>query len=413
MDRSRNTGANGWDLGWSGPHSIHAMTIQELHQNEALRRTEFPVTQHKTFLAHAAVCPLPRRVADAIRQYAEAATLDDQETAFSHAQIKETRGLLAKLIGADMSEVALVGPTSLALSFIAGGLKFRRQANVLVYYDDYPSNVYPWLALAEKGVEVRLINIKQLGRIRDIDVIGQVDENTALVALASCHFISGWRIDYEAIGRALRAQNILFCVDAIQTLGAFPMNAAHVDFLAADAHKWLLGPCAAGILYVRKEVQDLLEPIALGWHNVRCPNFVAQDKIVHPPDARRYEAGSLNLPGYVGLKAAAELLLEVGIENIAVELLRQANRIIPQLQQRGWEVSGASSPEQHRSGIVSFRRDGVDLAAVHAKLAAENIVASLRTDRAGRRYLRFTPHFYNTDTELDQALVALDRHTGK
>jgi len=389
------------------------MTIQELHQNEEWRRHEFPVTRQKNFLAHAAVCPLPRRVAEAIRQHAEAATLDDQETAFNHTQIKETREVLARLIGAEMSEVALVGPTSLALSYVAGGLSFRRAANVLVYYDDYPSNVYPWMALAEKGVEVRLINIKELGRIREVDVIGQVDENTALVALASCHFISGWRIDYEGIGRALREQGILFCVDAIQTLGAFPMNVAHVDFLAADAHKWLLGPCAAGLLYVRKAVQDLLEPVVLGWHNVRCPNFVAQDRIVHPPDARRYEAGSLNLPGYAGLKAAAELLLEVGVENIAAELLRKTNRLVPELKARGWDVLGAGMSEKHRSGIISFRRDDVDLAAVHAKLAAGNIVVSFRTDRAGRNFLRFSPHFYNTDAELDQALVALDRHTGK
>lgn len=388
------------------------MTIQELHQNEALRRNEFPVTQHKNFLAHAAVCPLPRRVAEAIRQHAEAATRDDQETAFTHVQIKETRELLARLIGADMSEVALVGPTSLALSFVAGGLTFRRQANILVYYDDYPSNVYPWMALAAKGVEVRLINIKQLGAIREIDVLGQVDENTALVALASCHFISGWRIDYEAIGKALREQGILFCLDAIQTLGAFPVNTEYVDFLAADAHKWLLGPCAAGILYVRKETQELLDPLVFGWHNVRCPNFVAQDSIVHPPDARRYEAGSLNLPGYAGLRAAVELLLDVGLENISAELLRKTERIIPQLKQRGWKVLAGEMSAKHRSGIVSFRRDDVDLAAVHSRLAEENIVVSVRTDRAGLHYLRLTPHFYNTDDELDQALEAIHRHAG-
>jgi selenocysteine lyase/cysteine desulfurase len=346
-------------------------------------------------------------VADAIGKQAVAATLDEQETAFTHAQIRETRELLARLIGADLGEVALVGPTSLALSFVAGGLSFRKQANVLVYYDDYPSNVYPWMALAEKGVEVRLINIKQLGRIRDIDVLGQVDENTALVALASCHFISGWRIDHDGIGRALRERGILFCLDAIQTLGAFPMNVEHVDFLAADAHKWMLGPCAAGVLYVRKEVQDLLDPIVLGWHNVRCPDFVAQDSIIHPPDARRYEAGSLNLPGYVGLRAAVELLLELGIENIAAELVRKTNWVVPRLRELGWEVLGDGAPESHRGGIVSFRRDDVDLSRVHAGLTRENIVTSLRTDREGRHFLRLSPHCYNTDAELNAAIEVL------
>lgn len=383
------------------------MTIQELHQNEEQRNAEFPVTRNKCFLAHAAVCPLPRRVAEAIRVHAEAATLDDQEAAFSQNEIRETRQLAATLIGAEMSEVALVGPTSLGLSFVASGLRFRRAANVIVYHDDYPSNVYPWMALAEKGVEVRLLNVKQLGRIRATEVLGQVDENTALVALASCHFISGWRIDCEAIGKALREQGILFCLDAIQTVGAFPVRAEHVDFLAADAHKWLLGPCAAGILYVRKETQDLLEPTALGWHNVRCPNFVAQESIVHPPDARRYEAGSLNLPGYVGLRAAMELLLEIGVENIAAELLRKRDRMVPLLQSRGWDVLEAEAPAANRSGIVTIHRPGADLAALHDRLARAGVVLSLRTDRNGRQCIRFSPHFYNTDAEIDRAIELL------
>src|SRR6185503_3073226 len=153
-----------------------------------------------------------------------------------------------------------VGPTSLALSFIAEGLAFRKSDNVLVYQDDYPSNVYPWMTLVDRGVEVRFLNARQLGEIRLKDIKGQVDENTRLVALASCHFLAGYRIDLDAIGAYLRERGILFCVDAIQTLGAFPTSAANVDFMAADAHKWLLGPCAAGLMYVRREIQDELRP---------------------------------------------------------------------------------------------------------------------------------------------------------
>lgn len=385
------------------------MTIAELQENETLRRQEFPVVQHKNFLAHAAVCPLPRRVADAMAHQAQQATLDDQETAFSHEQLRETRRLTAELIGASPEEVALVGPTSLGLSFIAAGLKFRRSANVVIYYDDYPSNVYPWMALADKGVEVRLLNIKQLGRIRELDILGQVDENTALVAIASCHFISGWRVDYEAIGRVLRAQGILFCVDAIQTLGAFPMNVEYIDFMAADAHKWMLGPCAAGLLYVRREVQEFLEPQVFGWHNVRCPNFVAQEQLVHPPDARRYEAGSFNISGYCGFRAALELLMEVGVDKIGRELLRKRNHLCPLLQEQGWTVLGAGAPIENQSGFITFHREGIDLAALHAELARENIVVSLRTDRSGKHYLRATPHFYNTDAELEQLAEALKK----
>src|SRR5690606_18184765 len=120
--------------------------------------------------------------------------------------------------------------------------RFKRSSNVLIYFDDYPSNVYPWLALADRGVQVRLLNARALGMIRFKDVVGQVDENTRLVALSSCHFISGFRLELEEIGAFLRKRNILFCVDGIQTIGAFPSMAAHVDFMAADAHKWMLGP---------------------------------------------------------------------------------------------------------------------------------------------------------------------------
>src|SRR5215213_544755 len=292
------------------------MTIAELHSNEELRRHEFPVAETKVFLGHGGVCPLPRRVAEAIGHYALNCTQGDQEALLPLFRIQQTRELAAKILNAKAEEIAFVGPTTLALGYVANGLTFRKRDNILIYHDDYPSNVYPWMALAERGVEVRLMNVRELGKIRAIDVQGQVDENTRLVALASCHFISGWRINIPAIGKFLREKNILFCLDAIQTVGAFPTTVEYVDFLAADAHKWLLGPCAAGIFYVRKEVQEALKPTVLGWNNVRCPNFVAQEQIVFQSGAHRYEAGSDNLLGLVGLHAAMEMLLEVGIDNI-------------------------------------------------------------------------------------------------
>src|SRR3954463_13376068 len=236
------------------------MTLSEVLENEELRQHEFPVTRETIFLAHAAVCPLPRRVTDAIQRYTKECNTGDQEDALAEREIMETRKLFAQMLGAQTEEIALVGPTSLGLSFVASGLPLRRGDNILVYFDDYPSNVYPWMALAEKGIQVRFMNIRELGRIRSIDVIGQVDENTRLVALASCHFLAGYRIHLEEIGRELRARKIPFCVDAIQTLGAFPTTVESIDFLAADAHKWLLGPCAAGVMFVRKTMQDRLRP---------------------------------------------------------------------------------------------------------------------------------------------------------
>lgn len=383
------------------------MTLPEILQDETLRRHEFPVCRDRVFLAHAAVCPLPRRVAAAVADYATLATLDDQERPVMASLVRDTRELAARLVGAQSDEIALVGPTSLALSYVAAGLPIRRGDNIVAYFDDYPSNVYPWLALADRGAEVRFINARELGRIRPVDILGLVDENTRLVAVASCHFISGWRIDLAAIGRALRERGILLCIDGIQTLGAFPTLAQHADFIAADAHKWLLGPCGAGFLYVRRSAQEIIRPVVFGWNNVRCPDFVAREEIKFRPGAARYEVGSHSLLGLAGLHAALGLVQEIGIDAIAAELLRKRAVLVPALAERGWEVVGATNPEGSQSGIVSITRTDADLPGLHARLADAGIVTSLRTDRAGRAYIRLSPHFYNTDDELHRAVAAL------
>ncbi|MEY2407590.1 MAG: cysteine desulfurase / selenocysteine lyase [Verrucomicrobiota bacterium] len=399
--------AEPFDPRTTAPFAGKSMTIADLHSNEELRQHEFPVTRNHAFLAHAGVCPLPRRVVERIDACARAAALGDQEDSFGTGRFQHVRQLAARLLNAQMDEIALVGPTSLALSFVAAGLPLRKGDNILIYHDDYPSNVYPWMALASRGVEVRLMNIRELGRIRSIDVQGQTDEHTRLVALASCHFITGCRLDVPGIGAWLRERGILFCVDAIQTLGALPTTVEHVDFLAADAHKWLLGPCASGIFYVRKALQERLRPTVFGWHNVRCPNYVAQEQIVHPPDARRYEAGSANLVGLAGLEAALEIILEIGVENIASELLRKRAWLIPALQAKGCVVLNADAAPAQASGIVSFHKPGAELPALHQRLTDARVVTSLRADRTGRQYLRLSPHFYNTDAELQRVVEIL------
>jgi len=380
------------------------MTLQEILSDETLRRREFPVVEKKIFLAHAGVCPLPRRVAEAISSYVQEGTTGDQEK-FVYPQIlTDGRKLVSGLLKCQPEEIAFVGPTSLALSFVASGLKFRRGDNILVYFDDYPSNVYPWMALAEQGVEVRLMNTKALGLIRPMDVMGQVDENTRLVALASCHFISGWRIDIPKIGKYLRERGILFCVDAIQTFGAFPTPLEYVDFAAGDAHKWMLGPCGAGLMYVRREMQERLNPPIYGWHNVNNPNFVAQEQIEFRNDSRKFEAGTHNLVGLVGVLAGLKLVAEIGLENISAELLRKRAFLVPKLQAKGYTVLNADAPAESASGIVTFHNPGKDHAALYQKLNDANVVASLRTDRTGQNYIRFAPHFYITDGDLSRVL---------
>lgn len=383
------------------------LTLPELLSNEELRRHEFPVVAKSVFLAHAGVCPLPRRVSAASIAYAEASSSVDQEQAIPAGAVGQIRRLAAALIGAQHDEISLVGPTSLALSQVAAGLQIKRGQNVLVYHDDYPSNVYPWMALGDRGVEVRFMNIRDLGRVRLVDVQGQIDEDTKLVALASGHYLTGWRINIEAIGRMLRSRGILFCVDGIQTLGAFPTPVANVDILAADAHKWLLGPSAAGILYIRKEIQHHIQPVVHGWHNMKCPDFLTQDEPEFHEGARRYEAGTHNFLGLLGLKASLELIAEVGADAIAAELARKRLWLVPAIEAKGYTVLHGDVHADNAGGVTSFLREGEDMPALHRKLSEAGIVTSLRTLPGGRQVVRLSPHFYNTDDELNRCVELL------
>ena len=380
------------------------MNLPELQQDEALRCREFPVSGDKVYLAHAGVSPVPACVERAVASAVSASARDDQEEGLS-TLLRQTRARASELLRADSGEVALIGPTTTGISAVAAGLDWQAGDEVLIYQDDFPVNVYPWQALESRGVTVRRLSTPKLGEITPEVVVEQLTAKTRLVALASCHFVTGYRIDHDAIGRLLRERDVLFCLDAIQTLGAFPTTVEHVDFLAADAHKWLLGPCAAGVFYVRRDLQDRLAPQAFGWNNVRCPNYVAQETMNLRSDARRYEAGSFNILGIAGLNAALGLLLEVGIDAIAADLTAKRTGLAAALQARGYEVF---FPEgQQTGGITSCWREGTNMKVVGERLAAENIIASVRGDRAGRDYLRFSPHFYNTSFDLDLALELL------
>lgn len=378
---------------------MSALTIVRLLQDEALRRCEFPVCEDKIFLAHAGVSPLPRQVAEAIRQYAAAAARDNQERVFPDEAINETRDLAARLIEAKKEEIAFVGSTSMGLAMVATGLPWAAGENVVCYRDDYPANVYPWMDLARRGVEVRFVEPKQFGNITVDDIERVVDQNTRLVSLASVHFLTGWRLDVDRIGEFLKTRGILFCLDGIQSLGALRTSMRWVDFAAADAHKWLLGPLGTAILYVREEHLDRLHPPLVGWNNASCPDFVAQETLTFQRDARRYEPGSLNLAGIVGLRAALQLLFELGIEAIESRVLLLARLAIARGDKDGFSIMGPTQ-EAGVSPIVSFASKQKEVAKIHAGLNRAGIITSLRHARDGTRILRISPHFYNREEEI-------------
>ncbi|MBI2435648.1 MAG: aminotransferase class V-fold PLP-dependent enzyme, partial [Candidatus Hydrogenedentes bacterium] len=288
--------------------------LEGLVKDEVARRTAFPVVQEGVFLAHAGVAPLPRVAVEAIHACVLAGSRAAQENPEVGATVSQARADAARLLGAAPEEISLVGPTSLGLSMVARGLAWQPGDEVVYYAEDYPANVYPWTALAHWGVKPAPLQPEYPGVITWDVVERALGERTRLVALASCHFLSGHRIDVAGIGQALHDRGVLFSLDAIQSLGAFPMDVRYVDFLSADSHKWLLGPCGAGIFYVKQSRKEQLAPMVLGAGNVACPEFVAQDTLSFDAGARRYEPGALNLAGICGMGASLRLLLDCGVE---------------------------------------------------------------------------------------------------
>jgi cysteine desulfurase/selenocysteine lyase len=382
------------------------MTLEALVGDEAARQDEFPVSRARIFLGHAGVTALPRRVCEAMIGCIRAASENHQEFGEVLRVIQETRTISARFIGAEPEEIALLGPTSLGLSLFANGLPWKEGDELLCYGDDYPANVYPWLDLKRRGVAVRYLKTGRLGEITPELVANALTPRTRLVALASCNFLSGWRIDVDAIGQLLQARGILFSLDAIQTLGAQPLSVRHVDFLSADAHKWMLGPMAIGIVYVKKRHFELLRPTLLGAWNVRSPNFIPQAEITFPETAQRYEPGVLNVAGIYGMRTALEMLLEFGMEQIATRLAALKAHLVSTLHALDFEIlPPIDGPAA--SSITTFRHPRADMPRLFAALEEAGVVASLRHDRAGTAYLRFSPHFYNTFDELDRAVAVL------
>ena len=382
--------------------------LHELVENEEKRRAAFPICRNKIFMAHAAVTALPRVVADAVIRFIEESAANFENFAALLKSIQEARASAANLIGCSPEEIALIGPTSLGLSLFANGIDWRPGDEVICYLDDYPANVYPWLNLRSRGATVRLLQPAETGALTPELVAGALTPRTRLVALASSNFVSGYRIDLNAIGKLLREKEILFSVDAIQTLGAFPTTVEYVDFLSADAHKWMLGPLAIGIVYVRKECFDLCRPTLLGSWNVKAPGFIAQEEIEFQPTAQRYEPGAMNVMGIFGMKAAIDLLLEIGIARVAERILTITARLAGGLTGMEFTLLGpAGGP--NASGIVTVSRPGTDMEALFERLTSANVICSSRQDRQGQHYIRFSPHFYNTEAEVDQVLKVIAR----
>ncbi len=362
-------------------------------------QTNFPIREKLIYLNHAAVAPLVLPAARAMQELAQdALVFGSLHYDRWLAAYEGLRVAAARLIHADRSEIALVKNTSEGIATVAMGLDWKPGDRVVAFVEEFPANYYPWKRLESRGVNVTWLHVDS-----PLELIEQAVRGARLLAISFVQFLSGYRAPVQAIGEICHRNSCIYLLDAIQGLGAFPIDVedCHIDALAADGHKWLLGPEGCGILYLRRELQDRVEPVEFGWTNVaRYADYASRDMTLRS-DAGRYECGTLNTIGCFGLKAAIEFLLEVGVERIAPVVQALGDRIAAGVRAKGYEVLGIRTPETG-AGIVSFRKPGVEARDIVRTLTAARISAA---PRAG--WVRTSPHFYIRPEEIDQMVEEL------
>jgi len=368
-------------------------------------RDLFPVTREIVYLNHAGVAPVSTRVADALRRYVELATT---RGAFDYArdydaEVERVRRQAAALVGGQPDEIAFAKNTSEGLGLVAAGFDWREGDRVVTCDLEYPSNVYPWWSLRERGVETVMLPSRD-GALPPEEVEAALrDPRVRLVSLSSVQFGSGARTDLAAVGRLCRERDVLFCVDAIQSLGCLPLDVEEqaIDFLSADGHKWMLGPEGCGVFYCARRALHRVTPRVVGWRSVADNTDFDRYHMELQAGAGRFEEGTTNTPGIFGLGAALDLLLEIGVEAIAARVLSLTDRLRDGLRERGARVRSPAA-EGLRSGIVSFTLPGEAPEATCRRLRKDGVFTVVR--RGG---VRASPHFYNDPGEIDRLTALL------
>jgi selenocysteine lyase/cysteine desulfurase len=371
-------------------------------------REEFPVTRRWAFFDHAAVAPLTGRAQQALSQWA--ADLAENGDVYESQWVKRVeavRLLAARLLNADPLDVAFVKNTSEGIGIVAEGFPWQPGDNVVTAAEEYPANIYPWMNLAGRGVELRLVPSRE-GRIALEEIRRAIDNRTRILTLSYVEFASGFRNDLNALGTLCRERGILFFVDAIQGLGVFPVDVqvTPIDFLAADGHKWLLGPEGAGIFYIRPDLVDRLHPVGVGWNSVIDSRKFSRIDFRLKPGAGRWESGSLNVAGITALGASLELLLNIGVGSIRDRVLHLTDYLCEQASKKAIAVY-SSRTSGEKSNIVSLIASGAEPRTLVRAGRQQGIIIN---QRAGR--LRVSPHCYNTEEEIDRLIELLARTTG-
>lgn len=326
------------------------------------------------------------------------------------AEIETCRQLAAATIGAEPTEVALVPNTTFGIGLVAEGFPWEPGDNVLVPANEFPSNLHPWRNLERRGVRLKTLEPDPQGRL-DLDRLADaIDSRTRIVSLSWVGFASGFRVDVGTVAEICHDRGALFFLDAIQGMGVFPLDVRRdgVDFLAADGHKWMLGPEGAGIFFVRHELLDRLAPLNVGWNSVGGAGSFRADEMRLKESAGRYEGGTLNVAGFLGLSASLKLLRDWGLgtdaSGVADRVLKITDFACERLVSIGAEIFSPRYAESEKSGIVSFSVAGPEPSDVRRKCLDAGVVLSVREGR-----LRIAPHAYNDEADVERLISALTR----
>jgi selenocysteine lyase/cysteine desulfurase len=372
-------------------------------------RDEFPLAPGLIYLNHAAVSPWPRRTAEAVQRFA-AENMSEGSRRYPRWMETETRvrTQCRDLLNAPSADdIALLKNTSEALSVVAYGLDWRAGDNVVISAHEFPSNRIVWQSLHARGIETRCADLSR-GPSPEHALASGIDARTRVLSVSSVHYASGLRLDLDQLGATCRERGVLFCIDAIQSLGAVPMDvqACGADFVMADGHKWLLSPEGCAVFYVRSGVRETLRLKQFGWHMVEHPEDFSSASWKPAKSARRFECGSPNMFGIHALAASLALLAEVGMDVVASRVLANSAYLMQALG--GLAGIEIVTPQQagRYAGIVSFRHRRIDAAALQRRLLARNIVCA---ERGGG--VRFSPHFYTPRTQLQAAVDAVAEET--
>ncbi len=362
-------------------------------------RKLFPVTQNYTFLNNAAESPLNERFRLKLEEYLNSASLAPQD---KPADVRaEVRKRLAQLLGGKPEEYALVTSTGVGVGLVAAGFQWQAGDNIVVPADEHWNNTFPWLALREKNVEVRVVPVEADQRIKPETVAALVDQHTRIVAVAAVRFNSGFRSDLQALSKIAHQVGACFLVDGIQATGVMPLNIEKdgIDILCCAGFKWLLGMPGTGFLYVRQELQSLITPV--------LPGMFAAENIFsdlhYYEDARRFETGSIAYALFYAWTAGLDLLLEIGIEEIYARVLYLTDLLIAGIQQKGYSIISPIEQVGERSAILIFSTGNAEKnKQLYLDLYSKKIIV---TYRAG--VLRVSPSFFNTVEEIRRFLAEI------